>query len=48
MDDLDYLFTTFTVAWAVIFLYILLLSFRQRKLQRRMELLETKQYKEKQ
>ena len=36
MDDLDYLFTTFAVAWVVIFAYILMLSFRQRKLQQKL------------
>ena len=42
MDDLDYLFTTFTVGWAVIFAYILLLSFRQKKLQQKLESLQTR------
>ncbi len=42
MDDLDYLFATFAVVWVVIFAYILLLSFRQRQLQRRVESIETR------
>lgn len=42
MDDLDYLFTTFTVAWAVIFAYILLLSFRQKRLQQKLESIKTR------
>ena len=42
MDDLDYLFATFTVVWVVIFGYILILSFRQRKLQKMIESVETK------
>jgi len=42
MDDLDYLFTTFAVAWVVIFAYILMLSFRQRKLQQKLESIKTR------
>ncbi len=42
MDDLDYLFAAFTAVWVVIFGYILLLSFRQRKLRHEIDLLEQK------
>ncbi len=42
MDDMDYLFAVFAVVWVVIFGYILILSFRQRKLQRMIESIEMK------
>jgi len=42
VDDLDYLFAAFAVVWVVIFGYILLLSFRQRKLRQGIDLLEQK------
>ena len=42
MDDLDYLFAAFAVVWVMVFGYILLLSFRQRKLRQEFDLLEQK------
>ena len=42
MDDLDYLFAAFTAVWVVIFGYVLMLSFKQKKLQREIESIEAK------
>lgn len=40
MDNLDYLFAAFAIVWGVIFGYLLLLSYKQRKLEHELELLE--------
>ena len=41
MDNLGYLFAAFAVIWAVVFVYILVLMNRQKKLKREIEKLET-------
>ncbi len=40
MDNLDYLFAAFAAVWAVIFLFILSLSLKQRKIEREIASLE--------
>ncbi|MFC1947088.1 CcmD family protein [Chloroflexota bacterium] len=41
MENLGYLFAAFTVIWAMVFGYILVLMNRQKKLKRDIEKLET-------
>lgn len=40
MDNLDYLFAAFAIVWGAIFAYILLLSRKQKQLQREVNSLE--------
>ena len=37
MENLNYLFAAFTVVWALIFLYVMLLSRRNRSLEQEIE-----------
>ena len=41
MDNLNYLLAAFIVIWVVLFAYILVMSQRQRRLQRDINLLKT-------
>lgn len=40
MENLGYLFAAYTIIWAVIFGYVFFLYYKQRKLQRQMDLLK--------
>ena len=41
MENLNYLLATFIIIWAVLFIYIAILSQRQRRLRREIDLLKT-------
>ena len=40
MENLGYLFATYTIIWAVIFGYVFFLYYKQRKLRRQMDWLK--------
>jgi len=40
LDNLDYLFAAFATVWAAVFIYIILLAQKQRRLQQEMDRLE--------
>jgi len=40
LDNLDYLFAAFTTVWVAVFIYVLLLAQKQRRLQHKMDRLE--------
>ncbi|MFC1981209.1 CcmD family protein [Chloroflexota bacterium] len=41
MENLNYLLAAFIIIWAVLFIYIAILSCRQRRLRREIDLLKT-------
>ncbi len=41
MENLNYLLATFLIIWAVLFIYIAILSHRQRRLKREIDMLKT-------
>lgn len=41
MENLNYLMATFIIIWAVLFIYIAVLSHRQRRLKREIETLKS-------
>ena len=47
MENAGYLFAAFTIVWAFIFVYILLLVYKQRALNRDIESLKKIRHKEK-
>ncbi len=40
MDDLEYLFAAFAAVWGIVYVYIMVLFLRQKKLRQQIEALE--------
>jgi CcmD family protein len=47
MENLNYLLATFLIIWAVLFIYIAILSHKQRRLKHEIDILKTSQHQTK-